>query len=74
MKNITARIAKGNGIVRKIITILDRLPFGQHYFELETGFWSAACRSMLKHGTTYSELDLLETIDVLPRGTPKKIP
>ena len=34
MKNIKARIAKGNGIVRKIITILDGIPFGQHYFEV----------------------------------------
>ena len=34
VKNIKARIAKGKGIVSKIITMLDGIPFGQHYFQV----------------------------------------
>ena len=34
IKNIKARIAKGKGIVSKILTMLDGIPFGKHYFEM----------------------------------------
>ena len=34
LKNIKARIAKGKGIVSKIMTILEGIPFGNHYFEV----------------------------------------
>ena len=34
LKNIKASIAKGTGIVRKILTILDGIPFGKRYFEI----------------------------------------
>ena len=34
IKNIKARIAKGKGIVTKILTMLEGIPFGQHYFEV----------------------------------------
>ena len=38
MKNIKSRIAKGTGIVNKILNMLDGITFGKHYFEL--GFCS----------------------------------
>ena len=34
IKNIKARIAKGKGIVTKILTMLEGISFGQHYFEV----------------------------------------
>ena len=34
IKNIKTRIAKGKGIVTKILTMLEGIPFGQHYFEV----------------------------------------
>ena len=87
MKNIKARNAKGNGIVRKMITILDGIPFGQHYFEVGIRLRnSLLVSSMLFNAEAWydlssSELDLLETIDVsllkqllrAPRGTPKEM-
>ena len=87
IKNIKARIATGNGIVRKIITISDGIPFGQHYFEV--GIMprnSLLVSSMLFNAEAWynlssSELDLLETIVVsllkqllrAPRRTPKEM-
>ena len=34
IKNIKARIAKGTGIVNKILTMMDGIPFGKHYFKV----------------------------------------
>ena len=34
MKNIKARVNKGTGIVRRIMTLLDGIPFGKYYFEI----------------------------------------
>ena len=34
IKNIKARVAKGKGIVTRIMTILEGIPFGQFYFEI----------------------------------------
>ena len=47
MKNIKARISKGKGIVTKILTMLEGIPFVKHYFpnRLETfiiSCWSVA--------------------------------
>ena len=33
IKNIKARVNKGTGIVRKILTMLDGIPFGKFHFE-----------------------------------------
>ena len=44
IKNIKARIGKGTGIVNKILTMLDGIHFGKHY-------WSVVSCSILKHGT-----------------------
>ena len=34
IKNIKARVSKGKGIVSKIMTILEGIPFGDFYFEV----------------------------------------
>ena len=34
IKNIKARVAKGKGIVIRIISILDGIPFGKYYYEV----------------------------------------
>ena len=34
LKNIKARIAKGKGIVNKILTMLEDIPFGKQYFKV----------------------------------------
>ena len=84
IKNIKARISKGKGIVNKILTILDGIPFGRHYFEIGMLLRdSLLVSSMLFNAEAWynlsnSELDLLETIDVsfmrqllrAPKGTP----
>ena len=31
LKNIKARVSKGKGIVSKIMSIIDSIPFGNHY-------------------------------------------
>ena len=33
IKNIQARVSKGTGIVRNILTMLDGIPFGKYHFE-----------------------------------------
>ena len=33
-KNIKARVKKGTGIVEKIMTMLEGIPFGKYYFEI----------------------------------------
>ena len=79
VKNIKARIAKGKGIVNKIITMLDGIPFGKHYFEVGMILRdSLLVSSMLFnceawYNLTSSELDLLETIDLMfPKEHQKK--
>ena len=87
IKNIKARIAKGTGIVRNIITILDGIPFGKHYFEVGKILRNSLLVSSVLfnaeawYNLTSSELDLLETIDLsllrklldAPRTTPKEM-
>jgi hypothetical protein len=87
VKNIKARIAKGNGIVNKIICLLDAIPFGKHYFEIgiilrnSLLVSSVLFNSEAWYNLTESELNLLETIDVMflrqllqaPKGTPKEM-
>ena len=87
LKNIKARIAKGKGIVSKIFTMLDGIPWMKHYFEVGMLLRdSLLVSSMLFnseawYNLTNAELDLLETIDVsflrqllkAPKGTPKEM-
>ena len=87
LKNIKARIAKGKGIANKIITMLDDIPFGKHYFEVgiilrdSLLVSSVLFNSEAWYNLTESDLDLLETVDLLflrkllkaPKGTPKEM-
>ena len=34
LKNIQARVNKGTGIVRKILNMLEAIPFGKYHFEV----------------------------------------
>ena len=87
VKNIKARIAKGKGIVNKILTMLDGIPFGKQYFEVGIILRDSLLVSSILfnseawYNLTSAELDLLETIDLLllrqllkaPKGTPKEM-
>ena len=87
IKNIKSRIAKGTGIVRKILTVLDGIPFGKHYFEFGIILRNSLLLSSMLfnaeawYNVSNSELDLLETIDVMmlrkllktPKYTPKEM-
>ena len=70
MKNIKSRIAKGTGIVNKILNMLDGIPFGKHYFEVGVLLRdillvnSILFNSEAWYNLTNAELDLIETIDV----------
>ena len=86
-KNIKTRIAKGTGIVNKILTMLEGIPFGKQYFKVGTILRdSLLVSSMLFNSEawyhlTNAELDLLETVDLsllrqmlkAPKGTPKEM-
>ena len=81
IKNIQARVNKGTGIVRKIVTFLDCIPFGKYYFEagviLRNSLLvsSMLFNSEVWYNVTDAEINLLETVDLmLLRGilnTPK---
>ena len=34
MKNVKARVSKGTGIVNKMMTMLEGIPFGKYYFQV----------------------------------------
>ena len=87
IKNVKARIAKGKGIVSRILSMLDGIPFGEFYFEIAAILReSLLVSSMLSNSEAWynvskAELELLETIDVnflrrvlnAPRSTPKEM-
>jgi hypothetical protein len=87
LKNIKARIGKGKGINKKILSMLESIPFGKRYFEVGMILReSLLVSSMLFnseawYNLTNAELDLLETIDLAflrqlleaPKGTPKEM-
>ena len=87
IKNIKARIAKGTGIVNKILTILDGIPFGKHYFKVGVLLRdsllvsSVLFNSEAWYSLTNAELNLLETVDLslmrqllnAPKATPKEM-
>ena len=70
IKNIKSRVSKGKGIVCRILTILEGIPFGQFYFEVAMMLRNCLLVSSMLVNTeawyniTKSELNLLETIDV----------
>ena len=87
IKNIRARINKGAGIVNRILTMLNGIPFGRQYFKV--GIILRNCllvssvlfNSEAWYNVTNSELELLESIDLsflrqllkAPKGTPKEM-
>ena len=87
LKNIQARINKGKGIVTTILNILEGIPFGKVYFKVAVILRntllvsSMLCNSEAWVNLTNSELDLLETVDVMllrnilkaPVSTPKEM-
>ena len=87
IKNIKARVAKGKGIVSRIMTILEGIPMGEFYFEIAMILRnsllvsSMLCNSEAWYAVSKAELDLLETIDVQflrqilrsPKTTPKEM-
>ena len=69
MKNIKARVNKGTGIVNKILTLLEGIPFGKYFFEIAIMLRnsllvsSLLCNSEAWYNVTNAEYDYLETID-----------
>lgn len=87
LKNIKARVDKGKGIVKKIMNVLEGIPFGKLYFQIAILLRnsllvsSVLCNSEAWFNLTKSELDLLETVDLellrsilkVPKSTPKEM-
>ena len=87
MKNIKARVARGTGIVKRIITILDTIPLGKHYFEVGMLLRDSLLLSSILYNAeawynlTNAELNLIETVDLMflrklmnaPKTTPKEM-
>ena len=85
--NIKSRVAKGTGIISKILSILDGVPFGQYYFEValilreSLLLSSILCNSESWYNVTKAELDLIESVDIqflrrilnVPKSTPKEM-
>ena len=78
---------KGTGILRKILTLLDGIPFGKYYFEAgvllrhSLPVSSILLNSEPWYNVSKSELDLVETVDAVllrgilkaPKSTPKEM-
>ena len=87
MKNIKARVNKGTGIVKKIMMLLDGMPFGKYYFEIAMILRNCLLVSSVLNNSeawynlTNAELDYLETVDLMflrnvlqtPKSTPKEM-
>ena len=87
INNIKSRVAKGTGIISKILSILDGIPFGQYYFEValilrdSLLLSSILCNSESWYNVTKAELDLIESVDLqflrrvlnIPKSTPKEM-
>ena len=87
IKNIKSRVNKGKGIINRIMTKLEAIPFGKYYFETAVILRdSLLVSSMLSnseawYNVTEAELNLLETVDHMllrkilktPKSTPKEI-
>ena len=87
IKNIKARVAKGTGVIIRILTILEGVPFGKFYFKIAMILRESLLVSSMIHNseawynTTNREMDLLETVDLqflrkvlnAPKSTPKEM-
>ena len=87
IKNIKARVAKATGIVIRIRSILEGIPFGQYFFEVALILRNSLLISSLLFNSeswyhiTEAEMSLLESADVkflrsilkVPKSTPKEM-
>ena len=87
IRNVKARVAKGKGIICRIMTILEGLPFGKYYYEVGVILRnsllvsSMLCNTEAWYSITTAEIELLETVDVqflrkllnAPIATPKEM-
>ena len=84
IKNIQSRVNKGKGIIKKILEILEAIPFGKLYFTVAIILRnsllvsSILCNSEAWFNITKKELDLIETVDLMflrnLLGAPKSVP
>ena len=87
LKNVKARVSKGKGIVNRIMTYLEGIPFGKFYYEIAVILRnsllvsSVLLNSEAWYNVTNAELDLIETVDLMllrsilkaPISTPKEM-
>ena len=87
IKNIQARVNKGKGIVKRILEILEGIPFGKLYYQVAIILRntllvsSVLCNSEAWFNVTKSELELIETVDLMllrsllraPKSVPKEM-
>ena len=87
LKNIRARVNKGTGIVHRIITMLNGIPFGKQFFKVGIILRNSLLVSSMLFNTeawynlTIAEVELLETVDLsflrqllgAPKTTPKEM-
>ena len=87
IKNVKARVAKGTGIISRILTILEGVPCGKFYYKIAMILRESLLVSSIIHNSeawhnvTNREMDLLETVDLqflrrlfnAPRSTPKEM-
>ena len=87
ISNIKSRVNKGIGVMKKIITMLNAIPFGKFYFEAAVILRdsllasSVLCNSETWYNITLKELELLESVDLMllkgvlkaPKSTPKEM-
>ena len=65
-----ARVAKGTGIISRILTILEGVPFGKFYFKIAMILRESLLVSSMIHNSeawyniTNRKMDLLETVDL----------
>ena len=83
-KNIQARVNKGKGIVRNILSMLEGIPFGKHFYEVAVILRNSLLVSSVLfnceawYNLTKTELKLLESVDLCflraifkaPKSTP----
>ena len=86
-KSIKARLNKGRGIVKKILNILNSIPFGKLYFQIAMILRnsllvsSVLCNSEAWFNLTNTDLNMIETVDLellrkilnAPLSTPKEV-
>ena len=84
IKNIQARVNKGKGIIKRILEILEGIPFGKLYYQVAIILRnsllvsSVLCNSEAWFNITQSEFELIESVDLIFLrnliGAPKTVP